>query len=616
MPDDSNSVGFVYLNVFPPRSEGVRQPALLLLTDPGSGAHWKLVGHNCTWWPGAWREGVWQRRTDYHPLSKPLDPATYRSPAADPGPFMRLGKAVFGDPSQTPPPMILGDDDYVQGLYQGNPIFLLRGMHFSAADLQPSPFNWFLRDTAWKYTGEAGLWSIVITGALLNAVKRDLELAIKQAAECMRELGVSTAAILDPEPISAGLLSIYLADLASKRGDYLGCALNLLGVIPLVGELAKAGKALATAAKCEALLQKVSELTQIIKEYTAFGRQVGETRGLVPSVQGSTAVQSEIAAAHDLGAGTAKMDRYTSGNISSILSTDEAAARETQKAAAAAKGNRGIAEVTRDMLSGPDNALTEQTAFRDLFKEYPNGLRGTSLKKLLRWMKKNGFKQVQEATVDRQGGTVRSNIYYRFETNSAGKEVFTGEAIRIDPRGHYYAEFEQGGPNGFRVYDSQALLRGEKRVLALQARTVEGGSRIWESVPRPDTLPTGARPPIMYGEVAHIHIELVKPNKGLRFLGRMGSDAVRAKFDEAGKVIPSPKAGWPEEVTPGDAEMAARLRQMPQAAQDTRLARLPPAQRARVIRLRDNEAWQPGMRLPTEGWDDLLYEAAHIRVKK
>jgi hypothetical protein len=83
-----------------------------------------------------------------------------------------------------------------------------------------------------------GSWNAVISGPLINAVEIKLRQFHDEMKRLAIQVGLDVASMIDP----TGALSIPAAGYAMNRGDYLGCAVNLLGVIPLFGKLAPAAK--------------------------------------------------------------------------------------------------------------------------------------------------------------------------------------------------------------------------------------------------------------------------------------------------------------------------------------------------------------------------------------
>lgn len=131
---------------------------------------------------------------------------------------------------------------------------------------------------------------------------------------------------------------------------------------------------------------------------------------------------------------------------------------------------RFLTAITDEMLNGGDVGETKA------FKDFPTPIEGQSLGKILPMLEKLGFRWVQLTTVDATGKTTQSNIYFRLD--SAGR--FTGEAIRIDPRGH----------------------------------------GVSAKIPKVETI---KRPvvnqKVAYGEVRHFHKAYINPAEARRFVG-------------------------------------------------------------------------------------------------
>ncbi|HQU43651.1 MAG TPA: hypothetical protein PK867_12620, partial [Pirellulales bacterium] len=337
-----STVGFVYIRVLqgemaPPTildlTRGTRElpqsktAAILLVTDEGSGWHWQLRS-NCPWWPAQYRSGTWRYGSDPQPAPAVPDAPSGNS-VAQGGRALYYQVATAQQRAEQAAQIAISGfpHDFLQAYSNGMPVFQIRGLDFSCLDLRPSPFHTFSwcscqtpsgdrtllsgRVTFGTFPITPGTWSYVMTGMLLAEVKRDLATALQEAIELEQELGINIAAALDPDPISGSFLSLYAADLASKRGDYLGCGMNLLAVVPLLGELAKAARAAAATAMYERLVARLEELVAVVKQYSAIGKQTGELKGISAELQGTTAVHAEEVATHDLAAGPVVMDRYT-----------------------------------------------------------------------------------------------------------------------------------------------------------------------------------------------------------------------------------------------------------------------------------------------------------------
>jgi hypothetical protein len=128
-------------------------------------------------------------------------------------------------------------------------------------------------------------WSPVITSQLLQDVTKKFEQIQEEIKQIAIQAGIDVASILDPTPFTSFVGSGY----ALRRGDYLGCAISLLGAIPMIGELAKAGKAAAIEAKLTKLTQELNFFKRAIEESTVATREARLTGSVIdPAIQGTT----------------------------------------------------------------------------------------------------------------------------------------------------------------------------------------------------------------------------------------------------------------------------------------------------------------------------------------
>lgn len=79
-------------------------------------------------------------------------------------------------------------------------------------------------------------WYPVATEALMSWVEQYCRDRNAEMQKLCISLGINIAAIFDP----TGVMSLVGAVEASTRGDYLGCALNLVGAVPILGKVARA----------------------------------------------------------------------------------------------------------------------------------------------------------------------------------------------------------------------------------------------------------------------------------------------------------------------------------------------------------------------------------------
>ena len=101
-----------------------------------------------------------------------------------------------------------------------------------------------------------GRWWPIISGPLVNAVKAYLAEQQKELEQLLRELPLELASLVDP----TGIASLGCAVRASEKGDYLGCALNLLAAIPLFGKVAKTAEVMKVVNQAEGLKAKIQAI--------------------------------------------------------------------------------------------------------------------------------------------------------------------------------------------------------------------------------------------------------------------------------------------------------------------------------------------------------------------
>ena len=158
----------------------------------------------------------------------------------------------------------------------GEPDFYMNGIAFPPAiRLTPDFFrnHFTIYNPAWaKALGYAstqdaaranlaGAWYPLATGALISWIKHYCEEKTAEMRQLALSLGLNIAAIFDP----TGGLSLAAAIEASTRGDYLGCALNLVGAIPILGKAAQAARSSRMAARLEQLIGEMHVLTDWLK---------------------------------------------------------------------------------------------------------------------------------------------------------------------------------------------------------------------------------------------------------------------------------------------------------------------------------------------------------------
>src|ERR1039458_6952972 len=130
-----------------------------------------------------------------------------------------------------------------------------------------------------------GSWNPVISGPLLRAVEIELRAMREEMQQMAIQLGLDIASLVDP----SGLLSIPAAGYAMHRGDYLGCCINLLGVIPLFGRLAPAVKFAEKSTRLAGIAPKITFYEKWLEMSTDATRRARQVEGaLKVDIQGTT----------------------------------------------------------------------------------------------------------------------------------------------------------------------------------------------------------------------------------------------------------------------------------------------------------------------------------------
>src|ERR1039457_5058907 len=107
----------------------------------------------------------------------------------------------------------------------------------------------------------------------------------KEMREIAIQFKLDIASMVDP----TGLCSIPAAIYASSRGDYLGCCVNLLGVIPLFGKLAPAVKFAEKSPRLAFLAQKITFYEKWLELSTSATRRARQVEGaLKVDIHGTT----------------------------------------------------------------------------------------------------------------------------------------------------------------------------------------------------------------------------------------------------------------------------------------------------------------------------------------
>ncbi len=139
-----------------------------------------------------------------------------------------------------------------------------------------------------------GTWAPIATGALVTEVKQRAEAMQKEFREVCKLLGLDVAALIDP----TGLMNFPAAVQASTMGDYLGCTLNLLALIPGIGKVANAAKNARALDRIHFLSTELKFLERWLNlSVKSLKRGNGANTGLEVTIQGTTRASKTVRAA-------------------------------------------------------------------------------------------------------------------------------------------------------------------------------------------------------------------------------------------------------------------------------------------------------------------------------
>jgi hypothetical protein len=254
----SSGVGFFYANI---TYRGMKA-VVLVAEDPRQG--WKLMSPgSARWWlnkPDA-HQGVWRpSATSFNNLIECLN-------TSGSSVVFNLGNMEF-------PPNIDNNANWFHKIFSF-------GDYWRANDSSIPQI---------RTASDGANWSPVITSQLLQDVVRKFDQIQEEIKQVAIQAGIDTASILDPTPTLSILGSAY----ALRRGDYLGCTVSLLAAIPLIGELAKAGKVAAVEAKLTKLTRELTFYKRAIEESSAATKEARLTGSVIdPAIQGTSAVTKQ-----------------------------------------------------------------------------------------------------------------------------------------------------------------------------------------------------------------------------------------------------------------------------------------------------------------------------------
>ena len=149
-----------------------------------------------------------------------------------------------------------------------------------------------------------GSWNVVISGPLIRAVEIKLREMHEELKRLAIQIGLDILSMVDP----TGACSIPAAGYAMNRGDYLGCCVNLLGVIPLFGKLAPAAKVALVSDRLAFLTKEITFFEKWLEISTDATRRVRQVvaGALKVDIQGTTKASmlpKVVKAASEAGAG-------------------------------------------------------------------------------------------------------------------------------------------------------------------------------------------------------------------------------------------------------------------------------------------------------------------------
>ena len=187
--------------------------------------------------------------------------------------------------------------------------FLYKGFHFGDAWKAADPSKGEIRTDS--------VWNPIITDMLMRATIERFQQIQDEIIAMAIQAGLDTTSILDP----TGVLSAAAA-YAMRRGDYVGCAMSLLGIIPVVGKACEIAKVAQASGKLARLADRLKNLRELIMN---SGRVSRELR-----IEGNI-VREEIQGSTDLKAATEAARAGKTGSASKIMTVGADLAKEAEK---------------------------------------------------------------------------------------------------------------------------------------------------------------------------------------------------------------------------------------------------------------------------------------------
>jgi len=171
-------------------------------------------------------------------------------------------------------------------------------------------------------------WQPIITDMLLAATIAKFQQIQEEIIQMGIQAGLDTTSILDP----TGVLSAAGAAYALRRGDYVGCAMSLLGVIPVVGKACEAAKVAQASGRLARLTERLKNLLEAIKSSGQVTREMRlEGNVIREEIQGTT----DLAAASRAARGASK-----------LLTAGTDLAKEAEKGGMAVQDAKSLQEFT------------------------------------------------------------------------------------------------------------------------------------------------------------------------------------------------------------------------------------------------------------------------------
>jgi hypothetical protein len=204
---------------------------------------------------------------------------------------------------------------------ENNASFYYKGFFFGDAWLAADPSKGGIRTNS--------SWQPIITDMLLRATIAKFEQIQKEIIQMGIQAGLDTTSILDP----TGVLSAAGAAYAMRRGDYVGCAMSLLGIIPVVGKACELAKVAQASGKLARLTQRLKNLMEAIKSSSKVTQEM--------RLEGAV-IREELQGSTDLAAAT----RAASGASTKLVTAGAELAKEAEKGGMSVQDAKNMQEFT------------------------------------------------------------------------------------------------------------------------------------------------------------------------------------------------------------------------------------------------------------------------------